>query len=1373
MWPVDPLERTCTEVRAPLASDEPYPKAEKAEVMKVCDLMRIPAFVLLGEPGMGKSAAMEALAASANGEFIRANDFIVNPPPGQNQPVFIDALDEARATGDTTVWRELRRALARSKPPQFGVSCRSADWMPTDREELAFVAKPNSVRVFALDPLTPEQQQAVLQHEGVVEVDAFEQEAKALGFADMLGNPQSIKLLAHAVQGNNGKWPKTRREAYELACREQLKEPNPSYQQGRSSAPHVSDEHLMDAAGWLCALMLLGNRSEVTPNAATAVGNHTVQLINVMDALPNNAWSTTAVHEVLKRRLFVKPSGYTAIHRTVAEYLAARHIAQRIARGGLLPGRVCALMLASQQQVVGNLRGLAGWLAALSPPMRAAIFKADPYAVLDYGDLHLLLPSDKQELIAQLAEPPLLSHGAGWWQRAQLCLPLVQDDMHSFVAEWLEAFGEQVRPTEAKAELTHGLLNALERAPANPDWAPTLQKLVRAEGMAIGLRVEAVRALHTHIGRASALTQLLSDIRDGGLQDASGRLTGALLLLLYPHTIGPSEALKFLRFETAGKSIGELQLFWHSDIVRLTPSERLLTLMDAIESAVANGLFTNQSPGLTGHRHEGLATLAVRAIQQLGSLIPTSKLADWISLCAQHRRSPFEHLNRDNSESLHQWMRTNPSLLQQVLAHWVTTGNSSWMARCAIPHSCLPPDMGRFWLGQALAFLTLGEEGKAKDCIGSAFDWTSIDTGGASISEVLDVAAQSPVLESALASKRVSLLDEDNWQRDRWLNDKEYLQAKEVERALSDKDRQYLLDHLPDVRNGTLVRYLSSAAWVDLADSGYASGPASQPIAAWRAALSNLNVATLEGYQALLSQLTLEQANNAVASRRSNQQLLIELPCLLAAQHLHTQDPERFFNLGEERLKAAATLHLLNQCSNNLWFLDLAERQPDWVETVWWPLCKRAMQSKKGTVIPHLWLLKREPRTRLLTAKLLPDILAQWPTKFDEKSFGVFAEVLQAAMNECPAAQLSELLAQRLKKKSIGSLQRAYLVMAGLWIDPIAFEPLLRSLLVKKQATQSELLGFIGNLRRHGRRSEPLPGWSANVIAFLVKLFGPLCPAAYPVGTFSRGLFDDGRDFLYQLLDLLRTDATEAAQRELHKLSQDPALPEWLPTIEACATHQARTMAEQAFSLPTPRQVALTLQNSTPANPTDLMAVALYALDALQQEVRNSPTNIINRFWAVNSSGNRPQPPQRPENECRNVIADWLSNHLRPLGISVGPEHQHGAQNQSDIALEVHTLGSRSMLLPIEVKGDWHRDLWTAARDQLARKYASEARCGGHGIYLVLWLGANRGKSALKRLPNRSVRNAFEMQTLLQEKVNQAAPAQTIRVFVLDISIAE
>lgn len=1363
---IDPLDRTCTELTQHTKSSKADLNDKPDTKVTVRQLKDIPLFVLLGDPGMGKTQTMKVLANSTNGSYIKADTFIVSnlPCKDKDQHLLIDALDEARATGDGTVWRNLRTKLALCNPRQLGIACRAADWFATDKEELTVATHGRAIRVFTLDPLTTAQTRLLLEHDGHQDIEAFESQAEALGFADMLGNPQSLKLLTAAAKQRGGRLPDTRREAYELACKELAKEKNPHHYQQSGLVNH---EHLLDAAGWLCALLLLSNRSSVITADPEDLSSDCVGLGEVLDAFPNK-WATPAIfHTVLHRPLFIKTHGYMPVHRTVAEYLAARHIAQRITHGGLLPNRVAALMLASGTHVVSNLRGLAGWMAALCTPMRSIILAADPMAVLSYGDLSLLSTSDKCALIDALTTQPTTPREEGLWQQAAVHAPLVHGDMLDFVSVWLGSFRTTESPTPAHSLTAHVFLNALQEVPADHLWEPALLKLVRAENLPIGIRSSALDALHVHRSSPDTLLALLEDLHQDKLAEATGRLADELLQMLYPSDLTPHKVLRFLSKGTA-KRHGYLGFssFWRYHIQRQTNDQQLPALLNALEMAIEQDSLIERVEQIDGQYLEGLGELVVRGICLLGKDMPTSQLARWIWLCGDLHESPLR-LNQTSAQRLGQWVQQHTDITRQVVAMWLADGKNTWEIQNKLPTDWLPQGMGKFWFQQAQSSLQRQAVNKASECLKEAIRCLDHANSELSLDDIVAAAEADMGFMEILTPLLKSDLENNN-QRQRWLDNEKRRSQSAATEAQHEKSLGHLLDHLDEVRSGKAWRYLHEAACVQATYGGSHNG---HLIEQWRKECAELDLATHEGHLTLLLSLNERQATQSVKNQGSNTMWPYEVPCLVAAQRLYEQEPQRFLELGQERLQALVTLFLLHHTSDKQWFMALVDQHPDWVEYAWWSVSAKALRSKTLIRIPYLGLLAREESARPLAARLLPRFLSAWPAKFSEANHAEFVYLLEATINVCPATVVSEVIARRLDRKSIGTLQRSHLLMAGLWIDPPTFAPMLDVLVSKRQIVQSELLGFIAHLGRHNG-PPTLPSWDINTMSTLFKLFAPLCPSAHPTGSYVENAKDAGRAFLYQLLTEFRNDTTEPARLALQSLADTPLLADWTTPLADTRARQANARAEHAFSMPNPRQVAMTMLNSTPANPNDLLAVALDALKSLQHEIHNSSTNLRNDFWNVDPSGKRPIPEHRPEPQCRNVIARFLMSHLGKMGITVNPENQHGGQNQSDIALSVHSVGNTQMVLPIEVKGDWHQDLRTAPIEQLAMKYASDARCHGKGLYLVLWLGTHRGKAARpKQHPNQPTSDPVEFQRILQDDTNRLSKSMDIRIFVLDVSI--
>ena len=216
------VDRTCTEARS--AGDD---KARVSESRPLKEYRDFPAYVLLGDPGAGKTTAFdierEALADGAC--LVDARDFIAFDPEDHpewcGKTLFIDALDEVRAGGGDarTPFDAIRGRLEKLGRPRFRLSCREADWLgENDRTRLASVTPQDSpVTVLHLDPLKRADAARILAARAdIADARGFIDEAALRGVAALLENPLTLRLLAD-VLSREGQWPRSRAELFEQA----------------------------------------------------------------------------------------------------------------------------------------------------------------------------------------------------------------------------------------------------------------------------------------------------------------------------------------------------------------------------------------------------------------------------------------------------------------------------------------------------------------------------------------------------------------------------------------------------------------------------------------------------------------------------------------------------------------------------------------------------------------------------------------------------------------------------------------------------------------------------------------------------------------------------------------------------------------------------------------------------------------------------------------------------------------------------------------------------------------------------------------------------------------------------------------------------
>jgi hypothetical protein len=344
------------------------------------------AIILLGDPGMGKTTLFRAAAKS---NYTTVRKFLIDPRSEAGEALFLDALDEYRtiASGQDAS-AAVAKALCSLKKPKFRLSCRAADWFGSaDQEVLGVASASGRVVVLELCPLSRDEILNAVQ--GLVQDPVvFLDEAESAGLGKLLGNPQTLELLARAW-GTNKK-PRNKFEAYEIGVSELLKEVNPQHIIRGETSPNPI--HLREAAGAAASVILLSSSLGIS-RAEPAHGNGYAKLTDV--PYPDRS----ALDNILRRRVFFSQEvdRFEPVHRTIAEFLSAEDLSKRIANG--LPiDRVMALICGIDGKPASSLRGLFAWLMCKVGPLAECYVERDAYGVVTYGDASVLPPSTQRAI---------------------------------------------------------------------------------------------------------------------------------------------------------------------------------------------------------------------------------------------------------------------------------------------------------------------------------------------------------------------------------------------------------------------------------------------------------------------------------------------------------------------------------------------------------------------------------------------------------------------------------------------------------------------------------------------------------------------------------------------------------------------------------------------------------------------------------------------------------------------------------------------------------------------------------------------------------------------------------------------------------------
>jgi hypothetical protein len=278
---------------------------------------------------------------------------------------------------------------------------------------------------------------------------------------------------------------------------------------------------------------------------------------------------------------------------------------------------------------------------------------------------------------------------------------------------------------------------------------------------------------------------------------------------------------------------------------------------------------------------------------------------------------------------------------------------------------------------------------------------------------------------------------------------------------------------------------------------------------------------------------------------------------------------------------------------------------------------------------------------------------------------------------------------------------------------------------------------------------------AARQLAWIVSTFRRLWPVQGRPSTPTWG--DDhswnATEYLRGLVARLGDDTSDEAVCEIETL-RDMTHDGYTDHIRWVAAEQRRKRVERAYSPPSIQQIQSVLSAGLPTDAADLQAVVLEALETAQRLLRGSDVDWYRGFFREGGA-------HKSEESCRDEIIKML----RSLGDSL--EYIPEPHVADDKRVDIVVRGQERLILPIEIKGQWHAELWAAADKQLDHLYVNDWRAE-RGIYLVLWFGKG---TTLANPPDGSPKptTAAGLQKALLS-TSKAAAAGKVDIVVLDIT---
>lgn len=255
----------------------------------------------------------------------------------------------------------------------------------------------------------------------------------------------------------------------------------------------------------------------------------------------------------------------------------------------------------------------------------------------------------------------------------------------------------------------------------------------------------------------------------------------------------------------------------------------------------------------------------------------------------------------------------------------------------------------------------------------------------------------------------------------------------------------------------------------------------------------------------------------------------------------------------------------------------------------------------------------------------------------------------------------------------------------------------------------------------------------------------------------------DASDYVRDVIRGLAASSDKSAGEFLKSLCSHPNVGAYLEYVKHTLSEHVRLQTDLEYRQPSWEEAKKSLIDLVPRNSCELHAVLSDELVSAARQIAGANTDIYKRFWNEDSYGRITSP--KPEESARDVLLDMVRSRVMPLGVAVEPEGHMFTDKRADIV----AIRS-STKVAVELKRDFHAEVWTAIQGQLDRFYTRDPASDGYGIYGVFWYGSRR-PSSMPAAPT-TVSRLDTAQDLLKslECLVPEADRSRIKVVVFDVS---
>ena len=1369
----NPVPRTCVEF-----NQQSDAANQNFESLSLEDCRPIDAYVLLAGPGAGKTTTfIEEAELAEDGCYVTARDFLtfqINPEWG-GKTLFIDGLDEMRAgTADSrTSFDKIRSKLDELGKPRFRLSCRNADWFGAyDRDELKKVSPTGEISVLLLNPLSADDVNNILEaHPKVENPQQFVDLAHKTGISGILGNPQSLNFLAEAVTSEN--WPNSRLEIFDRSCRKLLTEQNQEHRMSNTFHHDMSSQ--IDLAGRLFAILLLSGYAGYSLTFDGLSDTEYLSLNEICDEDSNKC------RLMLNSKLFepVSEDRFVPVHKQVAEFLAAKFAATRIACG--LPSeRVLALISSYDGGIVSQLRGFSAWLAVHSKAARREIIERDPLGTVLYGDVRNFSSEEKIHILVGLKEFVQMNTWLTNWDIEHRLGDLITPDTAGKIRENLES-AERAN----KADLFHwGQLRLLRFGQGFPELAEILISIVRNDRIQYGIRLLALETIIIYRKKNNSssieeLRTLLEEVSTGKVSDSEDDLLGMLLSQFYPEHLSSSEILKFLKPRKKSHYFGHYFYFWEIHFCEKSTFNQLKTVLDTlvVQPDILPGSAIDELAQTDRLRTSFPLILLKNILEKSDGNLELPRLFGWLGF-ASGAGNPTHNAGVGGTErdKIRCWLEENPEIQKSMIVLGVehclesceysdsTEFNKCMYLEldCRLFGAKLQLEHGLWYLNQAMITKNpFAMEYHIRKTAGYVY----YNNKGLTHKLVAKQLVENTSLLNAF-NKRLAELKYINSSKDKSKHT-QLPQLTELQRNLREYVKNNQAAILENRGRPEILYHLAVAYCGGCID--FQEDDAHGRIGTILGNDRDLIELVLEGFRRTVQRNGVPDAREILRLRSQRKSHYLLLPFIAGLEEIVRTGKSVESILDEKRIRTALAIHFTEQPLLMYyggpklipdWYKPFLDSQPQLIAEVL-VQCNLSELRNGGNYKFMLYELAFDKQYKVVAEFASLPLLKAFPLRCKTEQLRDLGFLLKAASLHCEKGLLLDMVEKKLAFNSMTVAQRSYWLTAGLIVSPDSFLEQMNSYLSGNERRIRFLANAVSLLLIDLESSKQL---SVSVLNLLVRSIGFTFRPGFSITDSEQGGDQtqalDAAEYVRSLIYQLSRIPTDDASTALKNLSSDDNLLPWRPYIDDAKVRQIALRREVSFRFGSAEKIQKLLNNLTPANASDLAVLVFEHIVELSKEIRNNNTSDWRQYWNVDSY-NRPNKP-KPENACRDAFLSDLRSKLQPLNIDAQPQGIHTNDNCSDIQISYDSLS-----IPVEIKHNGSDDLWIGIREQLVKKYTGDPGSDGHGIYLVFWFGIENQHKTPSGIE--SPKSATELEELLRQRLSEQEKRK-ILICVIDVS---